>query len=242
MSRTIRSRRGFPVLCALLLAATIPVTGLMLRPTVLFLANFDADGDGGTLGATPMAQVGEFDDLSANDAFVVEVDPQGGGRLIATNTGSLAVLRGLVDTTEAQSTRISASIFIEPRRSVGHFYMRVSDEGDTPLIDVEFTPSGDIVVAGNIVMPYVPKVGYDIAVVLNDPIIGPTSASVSINGDDGTSASLSSIVIGWVELSVGSVDLVLPPSEVLGDFVVDDLLVLSSGAVYAPVHGGANAK
>lgn len=242
MSRSIRRRRGFPILCAVLLAVALPVSGLMLRPAVLFLANFNAPGDGGSLGEAPIATVGDFDDMGASGAFVVEVDAQGNGRLRATNSENTSVLRGTLEDPASQSSRVSASIFVKPERAVGHFYVRLSDEGDTPLIDVEFTPAGDITVAGNVVMNYVPKVGYDVAISLNDPIIGPTSASVVISGDNGDKAGVSGIPIHWLDLSVGSIDLVLPATEFQGEFLIDDVLVTSPDTLYAPAGSGANAK
>ncbi len=229
----------------------VPAWSFFGRLTVIFQSSFDgyASSAGHGNGGIPVqlfpAEVGQFETDAPDGAFVVEISLLGDGHLVATDVSPFEelVLHASFAEPYTGFKMTTAATFV-PQQRDAEMTMRIEDESDTPLIDVGFTPDGDIAVDGERVMPYSPNLSYTFVVAISSPWLGAPSYSVAVT--EGGSGQPAQVFTGQLGVppgpfTVDGVDLVLPAGGFGGEFELDDLKVVVPTNFQAVEHAASDS-
>lgn len=219
-----------PALLVGLTFVALPATGAVSRHTTHFRATFnDLQGDSPFAGSL-FAEVGSFE-TSDPDVFSIGTGTQGNGFLVVADSydHEESVLRCEFDPAISGAPKINASIQVTPDTTDGQLDIRASDDGSTPMIDVGWARGGDITINGSPVMTYEPGTTYVVTWNINDPFLGPTTLSTKIEGSNGSNAEVQT-TLGPHAVQWGALDIVVPSSGSWGQFVIDEIRVVSGSS------------
>jgi hypothetical protein len=227
MPSASRHRAALLAAIAVILVLGVPATAMFVRLMVHFAASFDVTGaPGGGL----QADVGQISVVAPPTEFVV-VPTTGGGGELKIHDGGTTVEATLVGTfkTLFKGQQLDATWSMGASQADSPFDVRFVDDSDSGMIDVGFGGNGSIVVGGQPVMPYTPGTDYEVELTLYTPLFGSATWSVLVTEAGGTiSATATGSLPSATQYGIKSVHLVRPAGAPAGDFVVDDLKVVSS--------------
>lgn len=227
MPSASRNRARLLAAIVLTLLVGVPATAMVVRLNVHFLASFDVtSAPGGGL----QAEVGQISVVAPPTEFVVVPTSGGGGELKIHDGGTTAVAT-LVGTfkTLFKGQQLDATWSMGASQANSQFDVRFVDDSDSGMIDVGFGGNGSIVVGGQPLMPYTPDADYEVELTLYTPLFGAATWSVAVTEVGGTAAATATGNLpSGTQYGIKSVHLVRPAGAPAGDFVVDDLKVVSS--------------
>ena len=206
-----------------------------LRITVHFSAAFDTAGAPGGNPPPLVAEVGTISNTAPPSEFTVVPDPSGGGQLSVSDTGTGAQAAVLRCEFEKPFKGQDLSVSWEFRQSIlgGPVVVRLADDVDTGMIDVEYDGGGHVLVAGVPVGNVTIGVDYDFVLQLKDPIAGPASWLLTAQADaPGDSGSGGWTVAGPLAkgLVAASILLVRPAASPAASYRFDEI----RAETYAP--------
>ena len=211
---------------ALLIA--VPATAMFVRQTIHFLASFDVSGSpGGSL----QAEVGQISVIAPPTEFIVVPGAGSGGELKIHDLGTQvqATLLGTFKTV-FKGSKLDVSWSMRASQTDSPCTVRLVDDSDSGMIDASFGGNGTIVVGGQEIMPYVAGTTYHFALMMAEPIIGPSTWAVLVTAEGpgvpvGTAVGL---LPSAGALTVKAFQLIRPAGASAGQFFVDDLKAVSS--------------
>jgi hypothetical protein len=224
--RCPRSKSRRFAIAVALLALAVPAGAYFARLTVHFKAFFDLAAAPG--GSTVIADIGQFEQQGPVSSFTV-VPGSGGGELLVQGGGGpdeASLKAQFISPFDGQLLVITWQV--ESAQTDCSLVLKVEDDSDTGMIDVEFGANGTVSVDDTTVgFGYQVAQTYDCTMRLSNNAAGPATWIFELRWGAGNLVKETGTLNNGAPLVIESIELVLPAGSNPGQFLVDDLKAVS---------------